>query len=63
MRSLIKKNRLVIRLTAVDAVDLGRAARLESKRRGEVVGESTLLRELAMPKVRELLASASQEAA
>lgn len=55
MKSLVKKQRLLVRLTEQDAADLERAARLESRRRGELVGESTLLRELAMPRVREVL--------
>jgi hypothetical protein len=63
MKRLVKKKRLLVRLSPQDAADVDRAARLESRRRGEVVGESTLLRELAMPKVRELLATAGQEAA
>lgn len=57
VRSLVKKRRLLVRLTAQDADDLEKAARLESQRRGEIVGESTLLREVAMPAVRDLLAS------
>lgn len=63
MRRLVKKKELKLRLTTQDAADLEKAARLESQRRGEIVGESTLLRELAMPRVRELLADAQQAVA
>lgn len=56
MKSLVKKKRLLVRLTSQEASEVERAARLESRRRGEIVGESTLLRELAMPRVREIIA-------
>lgn len=59
MRHLVKTKELKVRLTAQEASDLERAARIEGRRRGELVGESTLLRELAMPRVRKLLAEAS----
>lgn len=59
MRHLVKTKELKIRLTSQEAADLERAARIESRRRGEIVGESTLLRELAMPRVRKLLADAA----
>jgi hypothetical protein len=60
MKRLVKKKELKLRLTAQDAADLEKAARIESRRRGEIVGESTLLRELGMPRVRELLADQQQ---
>jgi hypothetical protein len=56
-RALIKKHAVMLRLNDQDAADLKRAAALESTRRGEIVPESVLLRDLAMPKVRELLAA------
>ena len=56
MKRLVKTKELKLRLSPQDAADLEKAARMESKRRGEIVGDSTLLRELAMPLVRELLA-------
>lgn len=58
MRHLVKTKELKLRLTPQEAADLERAARLESRRRGELVGDSTLLRELAMPRVRKILAEA-----
>jgi hypothetical protein len=60
MRRLVKNKELKIRLSSQDAADLEKAARMESRRRGEIVGDSTLLRELAMPRVRELLAAAPE---
>jgi len=54
-KSLVKKKVLMVRLNPEDAQALERAAQLESERRREIVGESTLLREFAMPRVRELL--------
>jgi electron transfer flavoprotein alpha/beta subunit len=62
MRRLVKTKELKLRLNPEDAAAVERAARLESQRRREIVGESTLLRELAMPRVRELLAAADQAA-
>ncbi len=56
MKRHVKKERLTVRLSSQDAADLAKAASLESRRRREIVDESTLLRELAMPRVRELLA-------
>lgn len=63
MKSLVKKKRVLVRLTNQEAADLERAARLESKRRGEIVGDSTLLRELGMVAVDHILALAEQHAA
>lgn len=57
MRAVVKKHQVQVRLSDQDAADLGRAAKQETKRRGELVGEATLLRELAMPRVREILAA------
>ena len=59
MKSLVKKRVANVRLSQQQAVDLERAAKLESARRGEIIGESTLLRELAMPRVREILQGAA----
>lgn len=55
------KRDLKIRLRAKDRAVLERAARIESDRRGAQIGASTLLREIAMPRVREI--AASEEAA
>lgn len=63
MRRLVKSKELKMRLTPQDAADLERAAKVESRKRGELVGESTLLRELAMPHVRQIVADAEQAAA
>ncbi len=62
MKRLVKTKELKLRLSSQDAADLQKAARIESRRRGEIVGESTLLRELGMPRVRELLAEQLVEA-
>jgi hypothetical protein len=63
MKSLVKTQRLVIRLSRREALDVVRAAEGESRRRGELVGAATLMRELAMPHVRELLAATDVPAA
>lgn len=57
MRRLVKSKELKVRLSPQDATELERAARAESRRRGELVGESTLLRELAMPHIRKIVAA------
>lgn len=60
MRRPVKNKTLMVRLRGQDMADVERAAKLETQRRGEIVGESTLLRELAMPRVREIVAAAAQ---
>jgi len=55
MKSLVKKTAVRVRLTAQEARDLREAAKLESRRRGRLVGNSTLFRELAMAAVGQLL--------
>ncbi len=55
MRSLVKKSRITVRLTAEQARKLAEAAHQEARRRGELVDESTLLRELGMAGVERLL--------
>lgn len=57
MKTLVKKKSVFVRLNRQDAIDLEKAAQLESQRRGEIVGAATLLRELGMVRVRELLAA------
>jgi hypothetical protein len=59
MKSLVKKAEFKVKLNREDAADLRRLMELESQRRREIVGGGTLLRELAMPRVRELLAASS----
>lgn len=56
MKSLVKDKPVNVLLNDEDDRLLGRAAIVESRRRGEKVGKATLLRELAMPRIRELLA-------
>ena len=57
MRTLVKTRKYHVRVTDREAEDLEKAARLERRRRGDpTVGGATLLREFAMPRVRELLA-------
>lgn len=62
MRQLVKKHQVHVRLSPQEAAHLERAAHLESKRRGEIVGAATLLRELAMPRVREIVRSVGEAA-
>jgi hypothetical protein len=63
MKTLVKSKKYHVRVTGQEAEDLEKAVRLERRRRGDAtVGAATLLRELAMPKVRELLAQAAQAA-
>lgn len=62
MKALVKKHKVQVSLNAEDAEALARAARLETGRRREQVGEATLLRELAMPRIRELLQQAQKAA-
>lgn len=45
-----------VRLSQDEERDLIECARLESESQGKIVHEATLLRELGMPRVRELLA-------
>jgi len=63
MKAIVKKHAVQVRLSDQDAADLARAARIEARKRGELVGDATLLRELAMPRVREILAAAESVAA
>lgn len=63
MRALVKKHKVQVSLNGEDAEILGRLVRIETKRRRETVGEATILRELAMPIVRERVAAAEQAAA
>lgn len=57
MKSLVKRTAVRVRLTDQETRDLKQAAQRESVRRGEIVGNSTLLRELAMERVREIVGS------
>ena len=59
MKALVKTRKVQVSLNAEDAEALRRAARLETARRRELVGEATLLREFAMPRIRELVAVAA----
>lgn len=63
MPSVFKEKRLTVRFSALELADLKRAARIETKLRQERVEESTLVRELAMPRIREILAEADKKAA
>ncbi len=59
VKGLVKTRKYHVRLTNQEAEDLEKAARLERQRRGDpTVGGATLLRELAMPRVRDLLQEA-----
>ena len=54
--ALAKTRTVGVRLSEQDFADLTKAAEQESQRRRELVHEAVLLRELALPRVRELLA-------
>ncbi len=55
-RALFAKTKTVgVRLTAQEFAELTKAAEHETQRRRAIVHEATLLRELAMPPLRELL--------
>lgn len=62
MKRSVKPRDLKIRLRRKDRNVLEKAARIETARRGIEVGESTLLRELAMPRVREIVEQAKAAA-
>ena len=57
MKSLVKREAVRVRLTEADHRDLTEAAKRESQRRGEIVGNATLLRELGMEGVRQIIAA------
>lgn len=58
-----KKASLNIRFTTEQRRKINRAADLETRRTRQNVEPSTLVRELVMPKIEEILASADQPAA
>jgi hypothetical protein len=62
MKSLNKIRRVTVRLTDSQDERLTKAAKLVSREREERVDESTLLRDLAMPGVDELLARLDRRA-
>lgn len=58
MKALVKTRTYHVRVTGQEAADLEKAVRLERRRRGDpTVGGGTLLREFAMPRVREVIAA------
>jgi hypothetical protein len=57
-KSLHKKHAVMIRLSNRDWADVVRAATLESQGRGAIVSESALIRECALPRIREIVAAA-----
>lgn len=58
MKGLVKQHPVKVLLDGQDERDLARAVKLERERRKDAtVGAGTLLRELAMPRIRELLAA------
>jgi hypothetical protein len=63
MKRPVKSKTVQVRLNPRDWAALTKAARLESEQRHEIVGESTLVREIVMPVVRDRLAAAGQVAA
>lgn len=62
MKNLRKTGTLTIRISPDQRAKLGRAARVESQRKGETVDESTLARELMMAGVDSILARELVEA-
>lgn len=64
MKSLVKARPVHVLLDEDDVKDLDRLVGREVKRRRDAtIGRATLLRELAMPRVRELLAEAQEAVA
>lgn len=63
MKSLVKKHDVMVALNDQDHADLSRAAKRESIQRGRKVGRAELLREFAMPRVRELAQMQQEPAA
>lgn len=58
VKGLVKTRTYQVRVSARDAEALEKAVRAERERRQDsTIGGATLLRELAMPKVREILAN------
>jgi hypothetical protein len=63
MRSLRKDSQLNIRMRRETREKINRAARLETRRRQEIVEPGPLLLELGFPGVERILAAADQAAA
>lgn len=61
MKSLRKRKRITVRFTDEQARKIDQAADLESRRRREAVDPSTLVRELVLPRVDAILASAAEK--
>lgn len=61
MDDLLKSERLMVRYTPDQLDRISRAAVIQSRRRGEIVDPSSLVRELTVPAVSEILASATAE--
>ena len=58
-----KGNDVLVALSDRDFADLTKAAAKLTEEKGEQVGRATVLRELAMPLVREMLAPAAERVA
>lgn len=61
--ALLKKHGLMLRLSDQERGEVKRAAEIETQRRGEIVAEAVLAREILMPRVREIVATAEKAAA
>ena len=59
VKSYVKSVVTAVRLTEDEVRLLEKAARLETQRRGELVHEGSLLRELGMLRVREIVQAAA----
>lgn len=53
----------MLRLSDQERGEVKRAAEIETQRRGEIVAEAVLAREILMPRVREIVATAEKAAA
>jgi hypothetical protein len=57
MSDLYKTERMTIRWSAEQLARIERAAEIQSRRKGELIEPGTLVRDLTMPGVDEILAS------
>ena len=55
------KHVITVKLTPDQRSKVGRAARMESRRRGQTVTMSALLREVAMPPIEQIIAQSQPQ--
>lgn len=58
MSDLLKSERITVRFSPEQIARIEKASEIEGRRRGEMVDAGTLLRELTMPRVDEIIAGA-----